>query len=129
MGRAELVCPRCHQVNVRYDGIVGAIVRPRGSSTCCQLCQADLVTGDRDWFDAFVGAFMFAAVYLIHAMVGLMAIGVPVVILLYLRWPTVVEDHAIVRIVPLLLGTGLGALLAERSRRQRTLLGRATMSG
>jgi ABC-type proline/glycine betaine transport system permease subunit len=67
---------------------------------------------------------MRAAVYLLHAVVGL-GIGTVVGGLV---WTDIVNQPTVVRAAPGALGVMLGLALAEWSRRKGTLLGRSKLT-
>ena len=117
MRRAETRCPRCGQLNVRYHGRGSWLLNPEWPSTC-SLCGVNLVTGRRSVVDALRGGIVRAAVYLLHAVVGL-GIGTVVGGLV---WADIVNQPTVVRAAPGALGVTLGLGLAEWSRRKGTLL-------
>ena len=113
MRRSETVCPRCHQVNVRYSGWASWILNPRWSEDCA-LCGANLSTGRRTLVDSAAGVILRAGVYLGHAVVGVGIFAVGSMIL----WPELLDQPAWVRVVPVALGATVGIGLAEWARRK-----------
>jgi hypothetical protein len=132
MGRIEITCPKCNQVNVKHTG--WAAVFNQQSSSVCDLCGAWLPTGnpvlDRalaPTFDRIRGgtwwrAPIWASIYLLHAFVGaglMIIVMIPVAV----SWPSFMNQPPAFRGGPIIFGAVAGLLLAERSRRRGTLLG------
>lgn len=118
MGRIEITCQQCHQLNVRYTGWA-ALFNPR-RPRYCTLCETELATGRRRALDRLLAAPMWVCVYLLHVVIGAVLPG----IVAALVWPSVLDQPLYMRVVPLLCGALAGLLLAERSRRAGTLLSR-----
>lgn len=120
MTRREITCPRCHQLNVRYSGASGWLRNPLWSSYCT-ACQTHLASGTRNISDRAVGLTSWGVIYGMHLFVGA-GVGVLVVALLVLIWPAILTLPAAVRVAPVLAGTILGGVIAERARRRGALL-------
>jgi hypothetical protein len=118
MARSEVTCTRCHQVNVRHSGWAGFFLNPRWAWTCT-LCGTPLDGSPRGRVDEVRSWFMWSTAYLGHALAGL-----GLAVLLSLLWPGLINQPLAVRLAPMALGVVLGLMLAERSRRAGTLLGR-----
>ena len=118
MGRLEITCPQCHQLNVRYTGWA-ALFNPR-RPRYCTLCETELATGRRHALDMLLAVPRWVCVYLCHIVIGAVLPG----IVAALVWPSILDQPLYVRVVPLLCGALAGLALAERSRRAGTLLSR-----
>lgn len=119
MTRAEYVCRKCRQVNVRHSGWTGVLINPLWPATCT-LCGTNLQTGNRIFSDFVRGMLTWAAVYFLHAAVGVGVLTVGAALL----WPNVINEASRARYVPMAVGLGLGLAMAEYSRRTGTLLAR-----
>src|SRR2546426_12785173 len=117
MGRFEITCQKCHQLNVRYSGWA-ALLNPRWPRECT-VCRAELVTGSRTSLDKVHGTLMWAALYLLHMLVGVGLLTLATALV----WPTLINQPVYVRVAPMLCGAMAGLFLAELSRRGGTLLG------
>ena len=116
MARREIRCRGCGQLNVRRTGL-GAVLNPR-SSGICTACGSNLRTGERLAADALRTRFTFLSIYVLHAMVGLLA----AFFVVGFTWPGAIGEtpgH-----FALCAGAAAGLGVAEWSRRRRELLGR-----
>jgi hypothetical protein len=121
MERTEIACPRCHQVNVRHRGSLGLVLNTRWPSMC-SACGADLQTGQRSGLGTVFGLLMWSAQYVLHGLVGLGAFSVLATVV----WPGILDQPLVVRTLPAVVGLAVGVWLAERSRRNKTILSRGT---
>lgn len=117
MKRTETTCPRCNQVNARYQGAFGWLANPRWPDTCT-LCGTNLATGRQQVVGAVAGMMTRISTYTLHALVGA---AVPMVVVA-LVWPSIFEQPVVIRTAPLAVGAACGLYLAERSRRKGRLL-------
>ena len=120
MTRREITCQRCGQVNIRYSGASAWLRNPLWSSYCT-ACQTHFESGARTGSDRVVGLVSWATIYGMHLFVGAGG-GVLVLALLAVIWPPILTMPVAVRVAPILAGTILGGVAAERARRRGALL-------
>ncbi|MDO8835630.1 MAG: hypothetical protein Q7V01_08535 [Vicinamibacterales bacterium] len=88
----------------------------------CSACGADLQTGARGVLGTVFGGLMWGAQYVLHGLVGLGAFTVLAAVI----WPGILDQPRVIRMLPAVAGLTVGVWLAERSRRNKTILSHKT---
>jgi len=120
MDRIEIVCPHCHQLNVRYTRGFGGLLNPRNPG-CCTVCGAELATGRFGAVDWPYMAVMFVAVYFFHIFLWGAILVIPAALVARLAGaPT--ADVQIVMWISFAAAVVAGIASAERTRRKGQML-------
>lgn len=120
MDRIEIICPHCHQLNVRYRGAFAGFLNPR-NSRYCEVCGAEFATGRFGGADWMQVGMTFVTVYFFHIFVWSAFIVIPTMLVARLSGaptPSVQTAGWIAFTVAVVTGFAF----AERARRKGQML-------
>jgi hypothetical protein len=101
--RRDRTCPRCHRVNIRYEGSLSLLANPYYEENCT-WCGTDLVSGRRTLGDLTIAISFWLGFFTLMTV----AASTPLLFAFVLFWPEHLDRSLLLRLTPFAFGLALG---------------------